>query len=99
MWPIISELGAGLRRFVESGYPGDTVWRGIKFSIDQLVRAAAGGEVETVPEVTESVRAWTTIELWRQLALLPTIYEEVCREWFLPTPLGLQLVGLNGTLL
>jgi len=27
-------------------------------------------------------------ELWRQLSLLPKTYEDVWREWFLPTALG-----------
>jgi len=27
-------------------------------------------------------------ELWRQLSLLPKTYEDVWREWFLPTSLG-----------
>ena len=30
------------------------------------------------------------MELWRCLAILPRNYEEVCREWFLPTCLGLM---------
>jgi len=25
---------------------------------------------------------------WRMLASMPNIYEDICREWFLPTPLG-----------
>jgi hypothetical protein len=28
-------------------------------------------------------------ELWRLLALLPRTYEDVWREWFLPSALGL----------
>lgn len=28
------------------------------------------------------------LELWRRLTILPRNYEDVCREWFLPTPLG-----------
>lgn len=27
-------------------------------------------------------------ELWRQLSLLPETYQDVWREWFLPTALG-----------
>lgn len=34
-------------------------------------------------EVKEEIQ-----ELWRLLALLPRIYEDVCREWYLPTGLG-----------
>jgi hypothetical protein len=30
----------------------------------------------------------TIVELWRCLTVLPRNYEDVCREWFLPTPLG-----------
>ncbi len=40
----------------------------------------------------QQIRTWLAqqeiLELWRRLALLPRNYEDVCREWFLPTPLG-----------
>jgi hypothetical protein len=88
MWPVIAEYGTALRRFLDTGSPDDTQLGGFKFSIDRLVRAASEGDEEAQSEIAEFVRRRTVDELWRQLALLPRIYEETCREWYLPTPVG-----------
>lgn len=67
---------AGLRRFLETGQPG---------------------YFKVPPDIPEGVdpAEWAAhfhkqdvFELWRLLALLPKTYEDVWREWFLPTALG-----------
>ncbi|SPB14877.1 hypothetical protein NOV72_02108 [Caballeronia novacaledonica] len=65
----------GLRRFLMEGRPH-------YFHPEDAVFAA-------LPE--EEQAAWKrndVFELWRSLALLPKTYEDVWREWFLPTALG-----------
>jgi hypothetical protein len=70
------ERRGGLRRFVETGQPGF-------FKVPANVP----------PDVDEQeMRPYydklDVFELWRQLSLLPNTYEDVWREWFLPTSLG-----------
>ncbi|MBN8529164.1 MAG: DUF4365 domain-containing protein [Caulobacterales bacterium] len=40
------------------------------------------------PEEAEYFRRLNILELWRCLSLLPKTYEDICREWFLPTALS-----------
>lgn len=76
MCGLIPYNGAGLRRFIATGQPG--YFR----------------ERESIPEGFDEadykahMRQLDVFELWRQLALLPKTYEDVWREWFLPTALG-----------
>ncbi len=39
-------------------------------------------------EEAEHFRKLNILELWRSLSILPKLYEDICREWFLPTALG-----------
>lgn len=72
----ISYVGTGLRRFIKTGQPN---------FFDHS---------EEVPEGVEEahyrahMRQCDVFELWRQLSLLPKTYEDVWREWFLPTSVG-----------
>lgn len=88
MWPPIAEYGTMLRRFLDTGDPYDTQLGGSKFSIDRLAMIASMGDEEAQSEIAEFVQSMAVGELWRHLALLPRIYEETCREWYLPTPVG-----------
>lgn len=74
------------------------MWIPIKWWGDRVRLFDETGEIELlgahVP-VERRGEDWVTMprpqhimELWRQLALLPRTYEDVCREWFLPTSLG-----------
>lgn len=68
--------GAGLRRFIETGQPGF-------FRVPPVVP----------PEMDEAdwkahFEKLDVFELWRLLSLLPKTYEDVWREWFLPTSIG-----------
>jgi hypothetical protein len=76
MCALIPYNAAGLKRFMETGQPG-------YFK-----------EPKSIPEGFEEaeyrahMRQLDVFELWRQLALLPKTFEDVWREWFLPTALG-----------
>ena len=74
------------------------MWAPIKWWGDRVRRFHETGEIELfgshVP-IEMRTKDWQPVprqmhivELWRQLALLPRTYEDVCREWFLPTALG-----------
>jgi len=67
---------AGLQRFVETGQPGFF-----------KVPANAPPDVDE-QEMRAYYEKLDVFELWRQLSLLPKTYEDVWREWFLPTSLG-----------
>lgn len=67
---------AGLRRFLETGQPGY-----FKVPAD----LPDGFDPDAFREHFEKQDVF---ELWRLLALLPKTYEDIWREWFLPTSLG-----------
>lgn len=67
---------AGLRRFIETGQPGYFKQTG------EIPEGFDAHELRTHFEKLD------VFELWRLLALLPRTYEDVWREWFLPTALG-----------
>ena len=76
MCALIPYVGDGLRRFIETGQP-------------QFFNQS-GDVPEGVEEAhyREHMRQLDVFELWRQMSLLPKTYEDVWREWFLPTSLG-----------
>lgn len=65
----------GLRRFLAEGRPH-------YLQLEDTVFAALPEEKQT------ALRQTDVFELWRSLALLPRTYEDVWREWFLPSALG-----------
>jgi hypothetical protein len=67
---------AGLRRFLKLGQPG---------LFSRPTDIPAGSDEAFLAEHFEKLDVF---ELWRQLSLLPKTYEDVWREWFLPTALG-----------
>jgi len=77
---LIPYLGAALRRFVATGQPGlIEVSKTVDESITKFLESA---------EFRAHTEESDVFELWRRLALLPRNYEDVWREWFLPTALG-----------
>jgi hypothetical protein len=74
MWGVIAHYGAAVKRFLATGAPGL-----MSRSADRII-----------PD--ESIDAFLHENdirvLWKSLALLSRNYEDVCREWFLPTALG-----------
>jgi len=77
MCPMIPYYGERVRQFLETGQPG-------YLSLHE----------EAVPEnfknekFFEQMKEQNALELWRGLAHLTNLYEDVWREWFLPTGLG-----------
>lgn len=92
MWPIIEYYGEAIKQYIEGG---GAVF-GNPFDREHIRRMIALDK-KTELEVEEyyidkygiMLVRQNSIELWRRLAVLPRNYEEVCREWFLPTPVGL----------
>ncbi|TPM97706.1 DUF4365 domain-containing protein [Mesorhizobium sp. B2-1-3A] len=80
MCPIIGHYRDGLRRFIETGQPG-LIERSIPL-VD--VRTFEG-------EMDDHLRKVDVFLLWQGLSILPKNYEDVWREWFLPTDLGQAL--------
>lgn len=72
----IPYVAAGLRRFLETGHPS---------FVNRLGPTPDGIDDA---EITAHLEKVDVFELWRQLSLLPKTYEDVWREWFLPTALG-----------
>jgi hypothetical protein len=67
---------AGLRRFIETGQPG---------FVNEPSEIPEGFDES---ELKAHIRKQDVFELWRLLSLLPKTYEDVWREWFMPTALG-----------
>ncbi len=67
---------AGLRRFMQTGQPSF------------FMQPAETPEGFDVAALKAHFEKRDVFELWRQLSLLPKTYEDVWREWFLPTALG-----------
>jgi hypothetical protein len=76
MCPLIPYDAAGLRRFMDVGQPGF------------FQRRTDPIEGVDPDDLAAHLDKTDVFELWRQLALLPKTYEDVWREWFLPTALG-----------
>jgi len=77
MCPIIGYYRDGLRRFIETGQP-------------QLIeRSIPLVDVKTFEgETDDALKKFDVFSLWEGLSILPKNYEDVWREWFLPTDLG-----------
>lgn len=77
MCPIIGHYRDGLRRFIETGQPG------------LLERSIPLVDIKTFEgELDDHLRKVDVFLLWNGLSVLPKNYEDVWREWFLPTDLG-----------
>jgi len=77
MCRMIPYYGARLRQFLETEQPGCLSLR------EEAVPESFRNE-----EFLEHMKQQDVFELWRCLAHLPNVYEDVWREWFLPTGLG-----------
>jgi len=79
MWQLLGSYGQKLRRFAAV----DSVeLRPVLRPLDEEFASSA------LSGFYEDFGPSGILELWRLLAVLPRLYEDVCREWFLPTPLG-----------
>jgi hypothetical protein len=82
MWELIGYYGAKVRHFLETGQPDL-----IKHDAESILRMA-GGRLDEIQRIRGELKLDEVLELWRVLSVLPRNYEDVCREWFLPTALG-----------
>ncbi len=71
----VGELGGMLRRFATTG---DIDFRG------ETTAALPGSD----PDLASWLFEERVLELWRRLALLGRLFEDVWQEWYLPTALG-----------
>lgn len=78
IWEILGYYGKAVRHFLASG------------DAARLRLEPGTTEYECLRgDGTQSdIRAMDILRLWKLLSLLPSCYEDVCREWFLPTALG-----------
>jgi hypothetical protein len=79
-WAPIRELGLALRNVSEGRSPGMMTYDAV------TLRDVFGKDGDR--KMRQALEDQEVAELWRQLALLGRIYEDVVREWFLPTVLG-----------
>ena len=78
MCASIANNANGLRNFLKNGQPGFL----------SLVKEPSTNKGFDLDEEAACYERLDVFELWRHLSLLPKIYEDVWREWFLPTALG-----------
>lgn len=78
MWAVIAHYGSAVKQFLLTGSSG--LMQRVRTGEENA--AVADGELKAFLYETE-IR-----QLWKSLALLARTYEDVCREWFLPTGLG-----------
>lgn len=83
MWPLISDYGKAIRRFLKTGSPKIT-----RYNEKAIIGKATRDDPNRANETLSYLKSNEVPELWRLLAVLPQNYEDLCREWFLPTSLG-----------
>jgi hypothetical protein len=84
MCPLLQYYANALRSLVEKGEPG-------LLTLDtDSIREAADGNEDHMREIVAGARADEIVQLWEKLSLLGRNYEDVWREWFLPSWLGVS---------
>lgn len=83
MCKIVGHYGVAVRRYLDTGTPAL-----MKLPSDEDLARSVEGDIQQLREVKEHLRREELLQLWRGLSVLPRNYEEVWREWFLPTSLG-----------
>lgn len=83
MCKIVGHYGAAVRRYLETGHPGL-----MALLPDEDLLRTIGGSTHQLQELEDQFRQDELLLLWHGLSVLPRNYEEVWREWFLPTGLG-----------
>jgi hypothetical protein len=88
-WRMIAHLHQALVRFSETGFPGlmKVIPENAPTDIDERcwTDGFSGNKEYSQREL---LRLQELRQLWDQLANAGNVYEEICREWFLPTPIG-----------
>jgi len=83
MCPIVGHYGLAVRKLLETGSPGL-----MKSLTDEQLIQFVGRDEEQLRKFKEHRRREELVHLWDGLSVLPRNYEDVWREWFLPTALG-----------
>ena len=89
MWQLIRYYGSKVRHFLDTGQTDLT-----KRDVESIL-SLADGRLDEIQHVREQVKLDDVLELWRLLSVLPRNYEDLCREWFLPTALGIMTSYAN----
>jgi len=84
MWEIIGYYGRRLDLFLKTGSPQMMVRN--EEAISRIRQEMASDRDRDLFE--NELNLDEIYQLWRGLAVLPRNYEDICREWFLPTPLS-----------
>ncbi len=82
MWGLIEHYGEALSRFIATGKPDL-----MKIDSAAILRMT-NGDADEAQRLEKHFQSQDVRELWRMLSVLPRNYEDVCREWFIPTALG-----------
>jgi hypothetical protein len=82
-WVIVDFYGKALFRFISTGDPGLMTYN------DIAIKSIAGEKEAS--ELMIQLKLNEVLTLWEKLSVLPRNYEEICREWMLPTSLGYLL--------
>lgn len=83
MCPIFGEYAKALRSLTEKGEPGL-----LSINMD-AIRHALEGDEDRIQDFVATEKSGEIVVLWEKLSLLGRNYEDVWREWFLPSWLGL----------
>lgn len=79
MWGIVNQYGNAVKRFLKTGSPG------IKnYNLEKVIK----DDPDQANKILTKLKSNEVPEFWRLLSVLPRNYEDVCREWFLPTNIG-----------
>lgn len=84
MCRMVGHYGAAVRRYLETGHPSL-----MAVSPDEQLVHDVEGSPSQLQELKDHLRRKELLQLWQGLSVLPRNYEEVWREWFLPSSLGL----------
>jgi hypothetical protein len=79
MWPLLSKYGQAVRHFLVTGRPEATT---------EGENCKDSEECGSAGPPIDGLLQRDILGLWRRLSVLPRNYEEVQREWFLPTGFG-----------
>lgn len=82
IWSPTKYYGDAVKRFLATNEPGL-----MDYSMLQS-KAAFQGIPHSESDAIQSLKDQEVRELWKLLAALPRNFEDICREWFLPTGLS-----------
>ena len=84
MCPLLGYYAGALKQLLDHGEPGL-----LTLNMD-AIREASNGNEEHMQQIIARARLDEIVGLWEKLSLLGRNYEDVWREWFLPSWLGIS---------